>query len=218
MTTLAEVKMSCGVCGEVSPQYVVSSTSSFGAPDLDLRPPPLARHIVHATVLRCRVCGYCAPDLSVARPNLRSLVADECYRRLLEEDGLPEPARNWRCHAYLLGTAGDHAAAGSAYLSAAWICDDNDLAEPALLCRNAALAEWDLASAAGQRFAQATHTEDAIRIDVLRRARRFEDARRECDRALSERVPAVVLSVLHMEQSLIDSEDDRCHSLAEIET
>jgi hypothetical protein len=24
--------------------------------------------------------------------------------------------------------------------------------------------------------------------------------------------------VLHMEQSLIDSEDDRCHSLAEIET
>ncbi len=150
MTTLAQVKMRCGLCGEVSPQHVVASTSSYGAPDLDLRPSPLARYTIHISVRRCPVCGYCAPDLSAADQGIESLVAQEEYLQLLEDQDFPETARNCRCHAYLLRATGNHAAAGHADLWAAWICDDDDLAEPARLCREAAHEEWDLGPA-GQR-------------------------------------------------------------------
>jgi hypothetical protein len=39
MTTLFEVDRACAVCGQESRQLSLTSTSAFGAPDLDLRPP-----------------------------------------------------------------------------------------------------------------------------------------------------------------------------------
>ena len=64
MTTISNFKMECSVCGETSEQRVLSSTNSFGYPDLDFRPPEMKRSTMRFWIQECPNCGYVAGHLS----------------------------------------------------------------------------------------------------------------------------------------------------------
>ena len=53
MTTIIEEKVICAVCGVQQTVHEMGSTSSFGAMDLDTRPPPLRRSTMHLWVHEC---------------------------------------------------------------------------------------------------------------------------------------------------------------------
>ena len=66
MTTIIEEEVTCAVCGMKQTVQEMGSTSSFGAMDLDTRPPPLRRSTMHLWVHECGECGYVAPELGTA--------------------------------------------------------------------------------------------------------------------------------------------------------
>jgi hypothetical protein len=78
MTDIGEEIVTCAVCGRQTPQTILFSTSTFGAPDLDLRPPPMKRQTIEYWVQECPYCGYVASNISEA---------DSRTRRFLQGDG-----------------------------------------------------------------------------------------------------------------------------------
>ena len=63
MTTARDFDKKCAVCTKTSPQTVLMSTSTFGYPDLDLRPSEMHRSSMFAWLQECPHCGYVAVDI-----------------------------------------------------------------------------------------------------------------------------------------------------------
>ena len=72
MTTIRQELVTCALCGEQTLVTQLDSTSSFGPPDLDVRPAEPARSSIFAWVQRCASCG--ANDREIAEA-LQRLVA-----------------------------------------------------------------------------------------------------------------------------------------------
>ncbi len=64
MTNIGKIEIECSVCGGSSDQFLLLSTNTMGAPDLDLRPAEMQRSTMHLWVVECPHCGYVANDLS----------------------------------------------------------------------------------------------------------------------------------------------------------
>jgi len=63
MTTSMPVTVRCALCGAASAQHVLASTTTFGPPDLDLRPQGPARWALQFQVQQCPRCGSCAEQI-----------------------------------------------------------------------------------------------------------------------------------------------------------
>ena len=63
MTIIRNFDQKCSVCAKSSPQPVLTSTNSFGYPDLDLRPPEMQRSTMGTWIHECPHCGYVAGSL-----------------------------------------------------------------------------------------------------------------------------------------------------------
>lgn len=150
MTTVGLKRVRCIVCGWRGEKSVILSTSSFGPPGLDLRPPPPHGSSVDLWVMDCPQCGYCAPDISepidIGDPSgsaggtlddavdrrdawrrvVRKLMSDGRYHAPFGvKDAVPQEAvTHLRCGVLELA-GGRSADAGNSALRAAWICDDN---------------------------------------------------------------------------------------------
>ena len=98
MTTMTEVEVRCAVCATLGRKAVLSSTSSFGPPDLDLRPQGPARWAIEFSVQRCDSCGYCADSIGQAPVGARAIIDSPVYRKVLAASrGCPgSPARSLR--------------------------------------------------------------------------------------------------------------------------
>ena len=122
MTTIFAEEVTCAVCGCVQTVRKMGSTSSFGAMDLDTRPPPLRRSIMHLWVHECRECGYVAPVLGTAVDGAGRIVASEAYRAELVQAGRVRLANRMVCRSLLDAAANDFVMAGWRRLHAAWAC------------------------------------------------------------------------------------------------
>jgi hypothetical protein len=175
VTTIREVEVRCAVCGASTRKAQLSSTSSFGPPDLDLRPQGPARWALEFGVQSCQECGYCAESLGEATARARETVDSFIYRDVLGRSGLPRLARSLFCSALLHEAAGDPDRAAWRFLEAAWACDDRDRHAQARICRERAAEMFGRALADGE-----TDAPDAVVLtltaDVLRRAQRFDEA------------------------------------------
>lgn len=130
--------MRCAVCGSLQRTAELTSTSSFGPPDLDLRPNGPARWALPFRVQRCEGCGYAAPSIGSAPPGAGETVESVVYQGVLDRSKLPALARAYFCAALVEESAGRDEAAGWAFLSAAWACDDAGSARHARSCRERA--------------------------------------------------------------------------------
>jgi hypothetical protein len=154
----------CGACGAPARRAFRAPQPEI-APDLDMRPGEPARSTLRDWIQVCPTCGAAAPDLTALPSAARAAVESDEYRALstsvLEET---LPFRRW---ALICERTGDRQQQAEALLQAAWAADDAAaMSEPTWL-RTEVAALWD-------------GTQDVElglrRLDVLRRAGRFEAA------------------------------------------
>ena len=185
MTTIRQELVTCAVCGELTQVMVIDSTSTFGPPDLDLRPAEMARSSIFAWIQRCSFCGYCAPIVDEATPTTREVVNSDAYRARLADEDFPALARSFLCSSMIFEEHGDQAVAARNAIEAAWVCDDEDLPGAATQCRLRAIQLLPGPGAQGDSLYSDPSTEYAVIVDLLRRAGRFEDAVAQADAALA---------------------------------
>jgi hypothetical protein len=214
MTTMLPVDVKCAICGTTSTHMVVASTSTFGAPDLDTRPPPLQRSTIADGIQRCPECGYCAPELSHSSVG-REAVQRSDYANQLADPAFSELTNSYLCWARLCEGKADHSSAGWGALQAAWVCDDDDRTERSRDCRHRAALSFQRAWELGDSFASDAASEHCIVIDVLRRAGRFAEARQVLDASAKLQLDDLFVRILSLERLLIQAEDATCHTVDE---
>jgi hypothetical protein len=101
VTTIIEEEVTCAVCGMKQTVQEMGSTSSFGAMDLDTRPPPLRRSTMHLWVHECGECGYVAPELGAAAEGAGRIVASADYRAELKSADRTQLANRMVCRSLL---------------------------------------------------------------------------------------------------------------------
>ena len=217
MTTFANVERTCAVCGHTDEHTVLMSTSVFGAPDLDTRPPPLARLTLPMQIQCCPVCGYCAPNVSEALPEAAAEVARPEYQAQLRHPDFPYLANLFLCWSRIAEAAGRYAEAGWAAVRAAWACDDEGPARAgaAVACRERAVALFESARQRGQAFAHEPGAEEAILADLLRRSGRFAEADAVAQAGLARKPPPTIARVLHYQRHLCQRRDTEAHTVDE---
>lgn len=221
MTTFHESNVRCAVCGELQQALILTSTSSFGPPDLDLRPAGPQRWALPYTVQRCRACGYCARSLGEAPPGIAATVASLVYQGVLSGSRLPSLARSLFCSALVREAAGDPDGAGWRFLEAAWACDDVPDPGPARICRGRAVEMFRRSLVTGEAKAPAGVVLTLV-ADLLRRARRFDEAvevsaaaQRELAELEGEDEFAATADIARYICSLAGAGDDAAHCCGE---
>lgn len=126
MTIINQFEKRCSVCGKTSMQPVLSSTNSWGYPDLDLRPAPMKRDTMNTWLMECPHCGYVAirleNELDVS-PNL--LKSDE-YLTCGGHDFKSDLSKRFYRHYLISKAKKDYRSMFFSLLNCAWTCDDAD--------------------------------------------------------------------------------------------
>jgi|GEM_PF-123201 len=216
MTTLLEKEESCLVCGHTSEFVTITSTSSFGSPDLDFRPPDLARSTMRFWVQRCPRCGYCAPHVSNGSEQAREIVSSESYMRQLQDAGYPSPANSFLCCAIIRKRTGHYVEAARIALCAAWVCDD-DAPSLAAGCRRRAIDLLRTAQEHGSVASEDTDGHEAILADLLRRTGQFVEAMALCNNRLRRGVPSPLRNLFRYQRELAARQDSACHTTGHAE-
>ena len=224
MTTMREIDVRCAVCGALGRKAELTSTSSFGPPDLDLRPNGPARWALPFRIQRCDSCGYCADSIGTAPPQAAAVVESLVYRDVLERSKLPDLARTYFCSALVEEAAGRPEASGWDFLAAAWDCDDRSAAGHARSCRQRAAEMLERALERGEVSAPRPIVQTLI-AELWRRAGRFEDALAACAGADDELAETETdgedgvlptAAVIAFIRDLSIAGDDEAHSCAEV--
>ena len=215
MTTAVEKEVKCAVCGHVSKQWVMMSTSAFGSPGLDTRPPAPHGYNLEFWIHRCPSCGYCSPRISEKVKGSPEIVRTDPYRKQLDNPEFPKLANSFLCHSMLEEIVDNYVDAGIAYQYAAWACDDKKNDTSARICREKAAILLQKAMESGQGFADDAGAEEAIMVDILRRSGQFGLALSMCEQGLRKDPEEIICSVLSFQKKLIERSDVSCHTLEE---
>lgn len=222
MTTFTQIDVRCALCGALSRQVELSSTSSFGPPDLDLRPAEPARSALAFRVQRCEACGYCWRRIGEALPTAAAVVESAAYRDVLERARMPRLARRLFCAGLVSEAAGEREAAAWRFVEAAWACDDRFAQAPARTCRERAVEMFESALEWGEATAPAGTVKTLV-ADLLRRAGRFEEAvavGAEAEALVAgeddaDEPEADAAAVPRFVRALAEAGDDGAHNVAE---
>ncbi len=168
---MKSVEIKCRVCGELSPHNVLTSTNSFGSPDLDLRPPQMRRGTMPYWVQKCPYCGYVATSIKEGTRATRDYLKTDNYRNAGGRSFRSALAQKFYQQYLICILDGKTEDAFYAALHAAWACDDSQDRENAVYCRNLALEKIG-------RLLEAKRDNETftlLKCDLLRRAGRFEE-------------------------------------------
>ena len=221
MTMINEETKECVICGAQGKFRWILSTNKFGLPDLDLRPPEMFRSTIGLWIQRCHGCGFCAPDISekgVLVKTVKKIIRQDEYQYQLNNSAFPSLANSFLCHAIKQEKMVQYNAAAMSAIHSAWSCEDSGMKAASSICRRRAIELIDKARLAGQLFAKDADTGKAIEIDLSRRSGRFDRARLLCEEFINHHPTSEILSVVRFQKSLIEKQDDGCHSLDEIHT
>lgn len=215
MTTFRSEKVNCAVCGAENERCIMTSTTTFGGPDLDFRPPMVEREALWMNVTVCSECGFAAQDLSVSQENAAELVRGVDYQNILKPQGKAALRGAFGAAAYLAGQAGRFSEAGWLYVYAAWASDDQQADPDAIACRESAIEQFGQAQNIKQQFCGDAEAEMLLLIDLNRRSRHFFDAQRQCHDCLGGGISDGVRRLIEYEALLITKKDDQCHAMSE---
>ena len=215
MTTFRSEKVNCAVCGAENEHRVMTSTSSFGGPDLDFRPPMVKRDALWMKVTACSECGFAAQDLSVSEESAVELIRSDDYQRILKPQGKATLSGAFAAAAYLAAQGEQFAEAGWLYVYAAWASDDQQADSEAIAFRESAIEQFGLAKLNEQQFCGDAKAEILMLIDLNRRSRHFYDAQRHCHDLRQHDNSETVQRLAEYHESLIASKDDQCHAMSE---
>lgn len=220
MTSFDNFSVTCALCEHTCEVGSLTSTNSFGSPDLDSRPAGMARGTLPFQLMFCEDCGYCAYDLAQAPEGVAEIVHSPAYQAQLGDSGLPSLADQFLCRALITANEQHYAIAGWDALRAAWVCDDEQPAA-ASRCRELALQYWRQAQQAGQVILDSDDNKSPneyqhlLLADVQRRSGQLEQARTECEQALERKLVKKLRLLLQYELVLIAAQDTACHTIDE---
>ncbi len=218
MTTLHRLTVTCAVCGCETEVSIIGSTIHLGAPDLDLRPPEMARSTIWLWVQECPACGYCALNIGEAEPGAQVIVESAAFvdfRAGLAE--LPHLARAFRTAAFIAAERLRHAEAFHHTLHEAWVHDDAGDAVRASAARLNAVDFLNLVHLDGDTLLEQEGADAVMAADLLRRAGAFDRAAELCTQALASPCDDGVRPVLEYELALCARRDDERHTMGEVE-
>jgi hypothetical protein len=215
MTTQLDDEVVCALCKKQSIQSIMSSTSWFGSPDLDTRPPDPDRYSNNLYIQTCPSCGYCCWDISVEISHASDVVDKDTYNHQLKNESFSKLSNAFLCCALLLENDSNYSLAAWQSIRAAWDCDDNHSNDSAVICRERAIELFQMATKNKQRFFEETGGEESLMADLLRRTRRFEEADKCCDQGLAKKPEKLISNILWYQKLLIGNSDDSCHLLEE---
>ena len=214
-TTLFPATVKCAVCGHESVHEVIGSTNTFGgSPDLDLRPPEMARSTMPYWVQRCPECGYCNDSLKEKTSVDKEYLSSKEYKTLfanIQEDSL---AASFIRQARIAEKDKSYQGAMLSYLHAAWCCDDSGNSEGAKQCRLLSLKVLD----ANFKDIVKSSDEDTItcmKADMLRRAGKFEEAQATAEKRLLEAKQPVIKQILTFQIEKCKAKDAKVYRVAE---
>lgn len=210
------LKTFCAVCGEQCRFSHPGDVGAVGSRDLDTRPSDPLRSTIYAWVQRCPSCGYAAPDVGKQVPGAAETVRLPRYREQLGNRTFPDLANTFLCWSLIQEDAGQRGRAAWACIHAAWVCDDQENDVAARICRKRAAALMKQAMREGDRLAAQDGGDDAILVDLLRRAGRLRDARMAAGEALTRHPEPLIADILGYQKRLIERADRGCHSIDEV--
>jgi hypothetical protein len=228
----------CAVCKHRNLFLALGSTSYFGSPDLDLRPPSPGRSNTQILLKECLGCGYVALDLeqrtegdteTMALLEYRGLVPLEklrppkgfdyeapnmvYIRRLLSYLRRAELSRYLR-HAMLMERAGNLEAAFQTMQWLSWWGDDNDRPDIAKLARSRMLTysdEW-LQSARQPDPQQLIEVHLAM-IDAARRSENWDRGLALCEKTSAFALEPVEFQIVEQQKRLLSQRDTHCYTI-----
>ena len=208
MTTIVTETVKCGCCGKKSRQRGLGSTNQFGSPDLDLRPPPMARDTMDYWLQTCPKCGLVAEDLAAETAAVADLVRSDAYRRGGLDKAAPDLALTFLRRSMIVASHGDARAAFQNVLSAAWVADDEGAADLARLLRRMATA----------CLGEVPDLDDEDRLqlaEVLRRAGEFAGAERILSDLAARTLPDPLPRLVAFERDRVAAGDDGRFTVAD---
>lgn len=205
MSNFIVSQVKCAICGKESHQNVILSTSSFGKPDLDLRPRGMARELLTKELQVCPHCSYSYHDIS------KQYEGQDAIRLIIDKSDMPQDMASAYVHAARVQEyIKNYNQASFYYLRAAWILDDNNENALAIQLRKASARCLEI------DVKNTLDCEDAILlVDILRRAEDFERALFYInDIGVTEN--ALYDRILALEKRLVEQKDSACHCLDEV--
>ena len=214
MTTIYPQSVQCALCKSHNDVVSVASTNAFGSMDLDLRPPPMERDILHTYVQRCSHCGYCSNDIASVGGLAVDRVGSVDYMALLSDESFPELAQSFRAHAYLAEAGGELRSSLAAQLHAAWACDDaKDFPGAAESCRQETLRLLDLLQDQGEVFCGDKATDAMLQLDLLRRSGQFAAASALTTTLQAENLPGILAQIASFQDARAKANDRACYTV-----
>lgn len=206
MSTFRMIKKKCGLCGHEFETRTLMSTNAFGSPDLDLRPPQMKRATMSMWIDKCPNCGYAHAEIEKNGKQHKAFIKSKNYK-LCEgkklESGL---ARDYYRYALVLLRENDKQHAYDAFLHAAWALDDANDKEGASICRNKAIALFNVDLCDNPNL-QLRH------IDLLRRVGKFSKAINLIDSLDFE--DDLMNKVANFQKKLSEIKDTDCYRVAD---
>lgn len=126
MTIINKFEKRCSVCGKTSMQPVLSSTNSWGYPDLDLRPAPMKRDTMNTWLMECPHCGYVAIRLENELKISPNLLKSDEYMTCGGHDFKSDLSKRFYRHYLISKAKKDYRSMFFSLLHCAWTCDDAD--------------------------------------------------------------------------------------------
>ena len=168
--TLYPEEITCAVCGAKNTFQLLGSFSTFGAPDLDLRPAEMQRRTMPYWVQKCPSCGYVASQISKPAPVTKEWLKTEKYTTCNGINFSSDLAKEFYQQYLISIQSKDTKTAFFALLHAAWACDDRRDEENAKDCRGKAAI---LAKVLLSEKSDNAENLSLIRADLLRRTGQF---------------------------------------------
>jgi uncharacterized protein (DUF2225 family) len=213
MTRLTKIEITCAICGKQSEHTVMSSTSEFGARDLDSRPADPARWSMSWWVRECPNCGYASQNLDKAKNYECEVVGSDEYKAVQAEALSPPNLRLFLLAGIIAEKCGDKENAARYALWSAWVIDDTEDKDAARPFRNKA-ADLFLSMMADREFGtEEARTHTLKIIDILRRAQRWDEAISLASNLLARRDTTPNNRIVAGFQiSLSENQDDECYT------
>ena len=191
MSRIIPITKKCALCNREHEYRELASTNSFGACDLDLRPPEMKRSTMPLWVEQCPFCGYVSSDISKLTidvtevSKVKDFISKESFQHTEEKSFY-------------------------ASLHAAWACDDKNDKENAILCRKIALEFLEI-------LILNDKNNENLRLqkaDLLRRSGDFDAVIKQYN---SENFSNELLNkIVHFQLEKSKLKDDACYTVADV--
>jgi Uncharacterized protein conserved in bacteria (DUF2225) len=216
MTDIGEEIVTCAVCGRQSPQTILFSTSTFGAPDLDLRPPPMKRQTIEYWVQECPHCGYVACNISDADSRTRRFLQGDGWKALNHSKSAEGRSLSsmFLVHSEIQEAICEVEESARAALHASWAADDKGDQTTARSSRRRAADLFKRALSKGEINSGQISAVQLMVIDALRRAQCWDEAL-EYSRNVDARIlDQAMKAVLNFQQHLCVAHDAECYDMS----